>query len=106
MVANSLHMISELNEEIKRQNIKWGEQNHPVIHKEWADSYKLEADGYRIDCDYYAKEGHVTWGDILLEEVYEALAETNTDKQIEEFIQVAAVALQIAASIDRNREDK
>ncbi len=26
-------IFSEIREERKRQNVKWGEQNHPMIHK-------------------------------------------------------------------------
>lgn len=92
-------------QEMHRQDIKWGEQNHPLIHTEWAASYKEDVYNARIDCDYYAKEGRVTWGDIILEEVQEALAADTEEDQIEELIQVAAVALQAIASIKRNKQN-
>src|SRR4051794_4147319 len=74
-----------------RQIAKWGAQT-------WPDgtgcvSYRNARDAAQRHTDDQAAAGRVTWTDILLEEVYEALAETHPDKLREELIQVAAVAL-------------
>jgi hypothetical protein len=45
------------------------------------------------------KRGPITWDVVLLEEVYEALTERKPDRQVEELIQVAAVALAMAEDL-------
>lgn len=103
-----------------RQDAKWGEQNHPdgtgersiplgriVYHgpavpengdKHYAFGLALMA---KQATDQAARAGTVTWADILLEEVFEALAEGDTARLRTELIQVAAVAQQWAEAIDR-----
>ncbi|MDR0731531.1 MAG: hypothetical protein LBF63_07675 [Treponema sp.] len=44
------------------------------------------------------------WSNILMEEVCEAFAETEPEKQREEMVQVAAVAVQIIECLDRQME--
>jgi hypothetical protein len=56
--------------------------------------------------DREAGAGNSNWANILLEEVYEAFAETDPEKQREEMIQVAAVAVQIIEFLDKNMEVK
>jgi hypothetical protein len=53
--------------------------------------------------DYFVSTKQLTWRDILLEEVYEAFAETDSDRLREELIQVAAVALSWVDAIDRRK---
>lgn len=77
-------------EEVGRQDAKWGPQSHPNgTYKEHA----YQARNAQERCDLLARQGRLTWWDILLEEVYEAGAEEDTDALIEELIQVAAVAV-------------
>lgn len=71
---------------------KWGVQRladgtgHPF--------YRMHADEYRRQNDAkVANGGEPPWSKVLLEEVYEALAEDDTDKLERELIQVAAVAV-------------
>lgn len=85
--------------EMERQLDKWGEQNHPdgtgeILDRWWADFA-------RGRCEDAAAKGSVTWRLILEEEVAEAYAESDPEKLREELIQVAGVALQWAAAIDR-----
>jgi hypothetical protein len=47
----------------------------------------------------------VTWSDILEEEVWEAFSETEPEKQREEMIHVATVAVQIIECLDRRMEE-
>jgi SpoVK/Ycf46/Vps4 family AAA+-type ATPase len=49
-------------------------------------------------------EGEISWSNILMEEVYEAFAETGPEKQREELVQVAAVAVEIIEYLDRKKE--
>ncbi len=83
------------------QNDKWGEQNHP---DGTTVQFKGAADQARLVCDLAAREGCLTWTNILLEEVHEALAEEDSAKLHAELIQVAAVATAWAEAIDRRGE--
>lgn len=85
-----------------RQNERFGEQNHPDGTGLTED--KLKAKVARQMCDVMTARNLLAWRDILLEEVYEALAESDEDRLYEELIQVAAVAAAWAEAIQR-RED-
>jgi uncharacterized membrane protein YgaE (UPF0421/DUF939 family) len=92
--------------EREKQFSKWGEQNLPIID----DMHKKEAiryvDEYKELCDTWHEKGLLTFHNILQEEYYEAFSESDIDKQREEFIQVAAVAVQIIEYIDRMESKK
>ena len=53
------------------------------------------------DNDERVERGSLAWDGILLEEVYEAFAEEDPIKLRSELVQVAAVAVQWIAAIDR-----
>lgn len=106
--------------ERERQDAKWGEQNHPdgtgpgTLPIEFLDDYGvrevfvLARPLARIATDVtnaHADDGTVSWKDIFLEEVFEALAEEDTTKLRAELIQVAAVAQQWVEAIDRRSTD-
>lgn len=82
-------ILDGIKDEMARQVAKWGEQEHPGGTGGWPAA--MEANYYRNACDGAAKDGTVTWRHILLEEVYEALAETDPERLTTELIQVAAV---------------
>lgn len=94
-----LPVFRDIVEERAAQDARWGEQNHPdgTSSEMWGPNAKL----WRFRCDGAAKAGDVTWKHILLEEVYEALAESDPAKLREELIQVAAVAAAWVEAIDR-----
>ena len=99
-----------------RQDAKWGEQNHPdgtgpetrplLPHLRinalppHAHARDL-ADAFTSSTNDHAAADNVTWTDILLEEVFEALAEDDETKLRTELVQVAAVAAQWVEAIDR-----
>jgi hypothetical protein len=83
------------------QDMKWGEQNHPDGTGKPAQ--KALANIAQDHCDREARNGSVTWADIMYEEFAEALAESDEDKLREELIQTAAVAIAWVESIDRRR---
>lgn len=111
-------VLLEVLRERQRQDAKWGEQNHlngtgpqsiPLhdivrgpanatgdLH--YAFGLSLQA---RSATNRHAEEGKVTWADILLEEVFEALAEDDPPRLRAELIQVAAVATQWVEAIER-----
>lgn len=93
----STEWLADVVNELDRQHRKFGVQTHPDGTN--AD-YAAVADMYRHRCDIATASGLLTWNDILTEEFYEALAETDPAKLREELIQVAAVALQWVTSLD------
>lgn len=110
------HMLGRILYERMRQDAKWGEQNHPdgtgPRKKPLYELAPHDRDGYspsaaritqlaRRNCDAAAQRGELTWRDILLEEVFEALAEDDPARLREELVQVAAVAAAWTEAIDR-----
>lgn len=109
-------VLFEVYEERQRQDERWGVQNHPVhfgpaqmtarhalVYQKAADDWKKvnaervaerNKNGIRPDCN-------AAWDGILLEEVYEALAETDPARQRAELLQVAAVAVAAIERLDR-----
>lgn len=85
-------------EELERQHLLWGDQEHP---DGTGAEFELDARIAKDVCTSKVRAGTVTWRDILLEEVYEALAETDADDLAGELDQVAAVAVQWAETIRR-----
>jgi len=109
--TTTVSALEEVAAERERQNAKWGEQNHPngaaagnvffaaVMgrNKTYGNIEKYA----KQTTDEHAAAGVVTFADILLEEVFEALAEEDPAKLRAELIQVAAVATQWVEAIDR-----
>lgn len=111
-------VLAEVAAERERQNTKWGEQNHPngtgpkttpmaeivrgpanaIVNRHYAFGLMYQA---KSATDAHAAAGTVTYADILLEEVFEALAESDPVKLRTELIQCAAVATQWVEAIDR-----
>ena len=117
MTDNQKEIMNEVFEERKRQDIKWGEQNHPLadptILSTWnhRDSsakdllwkYELPtADRAKWLCDNAARKGEVTFAHILTEELCESIEASNDPQEMrKELIQLAAVAVQVVEYIDR-----
>ncbi len=101
-------MVDEVALERVAQVSKWGEQSldlwdaldhpNPCVRA----SYEAELGSVKYLNDYSG--GGYDWYSVLMEEVYEAFLEEDPDKQRQEFIQVAAVALAIINDIDRKKE--
>lgn len=101
--------------EEQRQDNKWGEQNHPdgtgrtrlplYLLSDNAIDDTLRAgdlsERFKAETDYKARNKALTWADILLEEIFEALAEDDPKKLREELIQSGAVIAQWIRAIDR-----
>lgn len=98
--SDLLDVLTSIADERDRQDTRWGEQNH----QDGTDvSYYDNLDDARETNKYNNRHGFNTWADILLEEVFEALVETDDDpaKLREELVQVAAVATAWIEAIDR-----
>ena len=92
-------LFAEVSGELDRQFEQWGEQNHP--NGTGGAYWTAAANAAKSATDRAVKQNAVTWTQILDEEMKEAFAEENPARIREELIQVAAVALQWAAAIDR-----
>jgi hypothetical protein len=111
-VSARITPINDVLAERDKQDIKWGEQNHPngtgptrmllgTRDLNVICTFKDMADTLRDWTDDRAKVGILSFADILLEEVFEALAEEDPAMLREELVQVAAVAVQWVEAIDR-----
>lgn len=108
-------VLQEVAREVGAQHDKWGEQNHPngtAPFKILMDAepvpnpptFRKLAEVARRNCDFWHKDGAGSWADILLEEVFEAMAEEAPDALRTELVQVAAVCVSWIGSIDRASE--
>jgi len=104
---DTLGVFDEVATERLNQDKRFGEQNHPDIGGPNADRlrqyYSRNADDHRHDNDHRG-DWPLAWDGILLEEVYEALAESDPAKLRAELVQVAAVAVAWIEAIDRRTE--
>lgn len=107
-------VLDEVHGERRRQDEKWGQQNHPDVYgplpHAWRQRYEARANGWKDDNAARVMEQNArgvpsdrnaAWDGILLEEVYEALAEVDPIARRAELIQVAAVAAAEVEAIDR-----
>lgn len=102
-------VLTEVQEERARQNIKWGVQNHPdgtgpseIVIPVNSPSIGSEfADHAKKLCNEAAAEKKITWRHIFMEETAEALAESDPKALRAELIQTIAVGTQWVEAIDR-----
>jgi hypothetical protein len=107
LISGKLYRIfAEISRECKRQNEKWGEQNHQMLYPEYLEQARESAENAKRICALNASIKKLSWYDILMEKFLEAFAETEPEKQREEMIQVAAVAVQIIKCLNRKKEAK
>ena len=91
--------------EREQQDHKWGEQNHPDGTGSDLQVMGRSAGAWSVllrqDCQAAADRGDVTWFKVLLEEVFEAGAETDSKRLMEELFQIAAVCVAWIQAINR-----
>ena len=91
-------VLQDVRWEVGNQLHQWGIQHHPDgTGGQWDASL---ADYAKVVCGAKAKAGTLTWKDILLEEVYEACAESDRQRLRAELVQVAAVCVSWIEDID------
>jgi hypothetical protein len=104
-ISGKLYRIfAEISRECKRQDEKWGEQDHPMLYPEYLEQAREGAENAKRVCALNASIKKLSWYDILTEEILEAFSETELEKQREEMIQVAAVAVQIIKCLNKRME--
>jgi hypothetical protein len=94
-------IFTEISRERKRQDEKWGKQNHEMLRCVLKEDIKSSLEYFRTIND---KSTRYDWYSILQEEISEVFIETEQEKQREEMIQVAAVAVRIIEYLDRCKE--
>ncbi|MCZ7414292.1 hypothetical protein [Streptomyces sp. WMMC897] len=95
-------LLAEVLRERARQDARFGQQDYPHTDPASVElCAELTEDQRRIN----ANPAERTWTSVLLEEVYEAGAETDSARARTELVQVAAVALAAAEAIDRTTAD-
>jgi hypothetical protein len=113
--GKTFYVLDEVYGERQRQEAKFGQQNPPVdpirngvnhaLPNRPRPYYGIEgADEMRARCELASALGIVSYADILLEEVAEAMDECSLDNTTalrKELIQVAAVAVAWVECIDR-----
>jgi len=104
--------LHDVEVERSRQNLKWGEQNHPDgtgPDVYWTDSLGNCADATEVAdlvrerCqEHFGTARQVgTWLDVALEEIGEAFAESDPIRLRAELVQVAAVFVAWIEALDR-----
>lgn len=107
----SADVLEEVDQERGRQELKWGQQNHPdgtrgdrrVLRDTKMPTWDTMCFNARRQTDRAAHEGSLEYLDILFEEVAEAFSESDPQRLREELIQVAAVAVAWVEAIDRRK---
>jgi hypothetical protein len=85
--------------ERESQVAQWGDQQLPF--GTGSDRDQLLARAHRDTTQKHAADGTVTWRDVLLEEVFEAMAESDPHKLRDELVQMIAVGTKMIEDIDR-----
>jgi hypothetical protein len=116
LLADKLSPIfTEVLKERINQNDKWGKQNHPMRGLGDDNIIKRGTILYPEDSTlkntlstfrYRNETKKAGWLDILQEEICEAFLEVEPEKQREEMIRVAAVAVAIVEYLDRKIDEK
>lgn len=100
-LKRQLDILDDIREERKLQDAKWGQQNHP--NGTGGESDRLTAEAFkRLNAADVLHET-VNWRAVLLEEVFEAVSETDYWLLRTELVQTAAVVLAWLEAIDRDR---
>lgn len=99
-------VLSEVLAERLRQDIRWGQQDHPMHDATDPDGVTLLGRSYaglERACKDRFRDVPPSWAVILLEEVFEVMTARTFKDTRAELVQVAAVAVAAVESMDRNR---
>lgn len=104
-------VLLDIHAERTSQNATWGEQAHPdgtghgvyLFDFDALPTYGVCARIARNHTDELRSDGCPLWAPILLEEVFEALAEDDPERLRAELVQVAAVAAAWVEALDRRQ---
>ena len=94
-------IAGEIAAERRRQVTRWGRQDHPSVGPTGTEPFVPVVERWRRVNDARMESGAHSWDAILLEEVFEALVESDPARRRAELVQVAAVAAAEIEAIDR-----
>jgi hypothetical protein len=108
-------VLDELFTEREKQDEKWGEQNHPIrwpasdekdraYYQRMADAWKF-TNASRVQVANErdkTPDRNCAWDGVALEELFEALAESDPAKIRAELVQAGAVVVAMIEYLDRN----
>ena len=94
-------VLGEITRELVIQDVKLGDQNHP--DGTGGPVMQSEAERYRSIGAWMRENGGIDWRHILLQKVYETVAEEDLAKLRAELLQVTATAVQWVLAIDRRQ---
>lgn len=97
----TIQTLMDVLDERTAQDTKWGRQDHP--NGTGTAGLIRMADVAREHCQSAFRDDRGTWADVLTEEFYEALAESDPAKLRTELIQTAAVCVAWVEAIDRRQ---
>ena len=95
-------VLNDVIAERESQHEQWGDQVLPMGTGGYTFQYMR--DYYRTECQAAHANGTLTYQHILLEEVFEALAESDPLKLKDELIQAGAVIVKMIELINREQE--
>lgn len=111
---STLSVLDEILAERRRQDEKWGEQNHPDVDPvllkrrdgtRMCEEYEIPSETRaKWLCQEHARRGDISWPHIAVEEMSEAVAAFTTKNVAEgrrELVQLVAVVIQWIQAIDR-----
>jgi hypothetical protein len=94
------NVLHDIRAERRAQDEQWGaNRDHP--DGTGSPEYQFYRNHYQAECQLKASNSAVTWDAILLEEVFEAMAELDPVKLRAELIDTAAVCAAWIEAIDR-----
>lgn len=96
---NTEKVLGEIHQEREAQFDQWGEQDIPMGTGGFG--YERLRDVYRDACNRRISAGTVTHADVLLEKVFEAMAEGSHPRLRDELIQAVAVGVKMIELIDK-----
>lgn len=98
-----LGIINEVLRERRKQEAKWGVQDHPSIV--FGTHYNVAREAVaKYVCGERVRQNNLAWTDIAIEELAEAIEAPGEIARRDELIQLAAVVLAWIENIDRNTE--
>ncbi len=97
-------VLMQIAEERRKQDEKFGEQNHPMVIEGMEDTYAKFARIYKDSCDDATRRKRLTWRHIMEEEFWEAMAEKEYETRRQELVQLAAVVVAAIESEDRKHK--
>lgn len=95
-------LVSEIVRERLRQEKKFPNQ---ILPNGTSDAFVAKANLAKNICKFAVAISELTWFDVLHEEFWEAMAETDPTKLRDELVQVAAVACRWIEALDAASED-